>query len=118
MLQITPQMRVLVAIETVDGRKGIDGLARLCREILAEDPFSGAVFIFRNRSRTTLRALCFDGQGYWLCQKRLSQGRFKWWPTGKEGGATLEVHQVQMLFSAGDPNTRCAPVWRRVSPGA
>ena len=49
MIQITPQMRVLVAIEPVDGRKGIDSLARLCQEQLAEDPFSGCVFIFRSR---------------------------------------------------------------------
>lgn len=116
MLQITPQMRVLVAIESVDGRKGIDGLAQLCRQKLDENPFSGAMFLFRNRSHTAIKILCFDGQGYWLCQKRLSQGRFKWWPTCNEGGKELEVHQVQMLLSAGDPNTRCAPVWQRVTP--
>jgi len=49
MIQITAQMRVLVAIEPVDGRKGIDSLARLCQEKLAEDPFSGCVFVFRSR---------------------------------------------------------------------
>ncbi len=47
MIQITPQMRVLVAIEPVDGRKGIDSLAQLCQEKLSEDPFSGCVFVFR-----------------------------------------------------------------------
>jgi len=46
MIQITAQMRVLVAIEPVDGRKGIDSLARLCQEKLAEDPFSGCVSCF------------------------------------------------------------------------
>jgi transposase len=46
MIQITAQMRVLVAIEPVDGRKGIDSLARLCQEKLAEDPFSGCVFVW------------------------------------------------------------------------
>ena len=50
MIQITAQMRVLVAIEAVDGRKGIDSLARLCQEKLSEDPFSGCVFVFRSRS--------------------------------------------------------------------
>ena len=49
MIQITPQMRVLVAIEPVEGRKGIDALVRLCQDKLAEDPFSGCVFIFRSR---------------------------------------------------------------------
>ena len=82
MIQITPQMRVLVAIEAVDFRKGIDGLARLCREQLASDPFSGAVFVFRSRRGTAIKLLVYDGRGFWLCQKRLSQGRFPYWPKG------------------------------------
>ena len=82
MLQLAPQVRILVAVEPVDGRKGIDGLAHLCREKLAEDPFSGAIFVFRNRSGTSVRLLTYDGRGFWLAQKRLSQGRFKAWPKG------------------------------------
>lgn len=116
MLQITPQMRIMVAVEPVDGRKGIDSLARLCREKLREDPFSGCLFLFLNRSRTTLRALCYDGQGYWLAQKRLSQGRFKNWPTSAACAQRLEAHQAHVLLAAGDPATRGAPVWRAVSP--
>ena len=84
MIQITAQMRVLVAIEPVDGRKGIDSLARLCQEKLAEDPFSGCVFVFRSRRGTAIRLLSYDGQGYWLAQKRLSKGRFVWWPESTE----------------------------------
>lgn len=116
MLQITPQMRILVAVEPVDGRKGIDSLARLCREKLQEDPFSGCLFIFRNRSGTSLRVLCYDGQGYWLAQKRLSQGRFTWWPSGATSARTLEVHQAQLLLAGGDPATPAAPTWRPVQP--
>jgi len=48
-IQVAPQMRILVAIEAVDLRKGIDGLAQLCREKLGADPFSGCLFIFRSR---------------------------------------------------------------------
>ena len=59
MIQITAQMRVLVAVEPVDGRKGIDSLARLCREKLAEDPFSGCVFVFRSRRGTAIRLLSY-----------------------------------------------------------
>ena len=62
MIQVTAQMRVLVAIEAVDGRKGIDSLARLCQEKLAEDPFSGCVFVFRSRSGTAIRLLSYDGR--------------------------------------------------------
>lgn len=115
MLQITPQMRVLVAIEPVDGRKGIDSLAQLCRERLAEDPFSGCMFVFRTRSRTSIRILIFDGQGYWIATKRLSAGRYRFWPSGA-GTRLLEAHQVQTLFAGGDPSVRGAPTWRPVTP--
>jgi len=59
-IQITPQMRVLVAIEAVDGRKGIDSLARLCQEKLQSDPFSGCLFVFRSRRGTSIRVLVYD----------------------------------------------------------
>ena len=71
MIQITPQMRILVAVEPADFRKGIDGLARLCKETLKQDPFAGWVFVFRNRKATALKALIYDGQGFWLCHKKL-----------------------------------------------
>ena len=119
MIQITPQMRVLVAIEPVDGRKGIDSLARLCQEKLTEDPFSGCVFIFRSRRGTTVRVLTYDGQGYWLLIKRLSPGKFRWWPEADGLPARrLEAWQAQLLLAAGDASrVQAAPVWRPVSGG-
>jgi len=51
MIQVSATMRILVAIEPVDLRKGIDGLAQFCREKLTSDPFSGCLFIFRSRLR-------------------------------------------------------------------
>jgi len=117
MIQVTPQMRILVAIEPADFRKGIDGLARLCKEELKRDPFGGGVFVFRNRRATAIKALVYDGQGFWLCHKRLSRGRFRWWPVSKMGAAkTLEAHQLHVLLSAGDPDAaQVPPAWRRVS---
>lgn len=114
MIQITPQMRILVAVEAVDFRKGIDGLAALCKDKLAADPFSGCLFVFRSRRATSIKVLVYDGQGFWLAQKRLSKGRFPWWP---QGGAarTLEAHQAQLLLAAGNPETKAAPVWKKVS---
>ena len=120
MMQITPQMRILVAVEAQDFRKGIDGLARVCREVLSVDPFDGALFVFRNRRGTAIKCLVYDSQGFWLAQKRLSRGRFRWWPTGRAGpgAAPLEAHQLQRLIMAGDPAARdAAPVWRRVRTG-
>ena len=115
MIQIAPQMRILVAVEAIDGRKGIDALAQLCREKLSADPFSGCLFIFRSRRGTAIKILAYDGQGFWLAQKRLSKGRFLWWPSGKEPTRRLEAHQAQLLLAAGNPETEAAPVWRKVS---
>jgi transposase len=117
MIQITPQMRILVAVEPADFRKGVDGLARLCRQALQDDPFSGALFVFRNRRRTSVKLLCYDGQGFWLCQKRLSQGRFRFWPNSAEAAKDFQAHELQVLLSAGDPGgTQAPPPWRRVNP--
>jgi transposase len=118
MIQITPQMRILVAVEPTDFRRGIDGLARVCKDVLRHDPFSGWVFVFRNRPATALKILVYDGQGFWLCHKRLSRGQFRWWPGGDTAAKTLAAHQLQVLLAAGDPEaTQAAPDWRPVGPG-
>ena len=65
MIQVTPQMRVLVAVQPADFRRGIDGLARTCRAALGSDPFSGTVFVFRNKRKTAVKVLVYDGQGFW-----------------------------------------------------
>ena len=114
MLQITPHMKILVAIQPADFRRGIDGLARLCQDTLQQDPFLGAVFVFCNRRRTALKILMYDGQGFWLCHKRLSRGHFPWWPALTCGTSQrLAAHQLAVLLSAGDPTrTGAAPDWR------
>src|SRR5271157_1832972 len=112
LIQITPQIRILVAVEPIDARKGIDSLAQLCREKLASDPFSGCLFIFRSRRGTAIKILAYDGQGFWLATKRLSQGRFRWWPTGKEPTQKLRAHQAQLLLAAGNPDAEAPPAWR------
>lgn len=120
MIQVTPQMRVMVAVEPVDFRRGIDGMVHLCREHLASDPFSGTVYVFRGRSGTSIKILAYDGQGFWLCQKRLSTGKFRYWPKTKGAAtASLFAHELAVLLNAGDPNaTKAAPPWRCVSPSA
>jgi transposase len=117
MMQLTPQMRILVHVAPVDFRKGIDGLCGICRQVLASDPLSGSVFVFRSRRGTAIKILAYDGQGFWLCQKRLSQGRFRYWPSQK-GTAKRELlaHQLQVLIAGGNPNaTQAAPQWRPIT---
>jgi len=118
MIQITPQMRILVAVESVDFRKGIDGLAGVCRNTLGMDPFSGYVFVFRNKRKSSIKILIYDGQGYWICQKRLSKGRFRWWPQNThEQLSSLAAHELQLLIWNGDPGyARVSPMWKKISP--
>lgn len=113
MIQITAHMRILLAVDPVDFRKGIDGLVAVCRQKLAVDPFSGALFIFTNKSRQALRILVYDGQGFWLCHKRLSRGRFLW----KFGPGTirdLAAAQLQQLLWNADPFKKIPEDFRRI----
>jgi transposase len=114
MLSLTPQMRILVAVNAVDFRNGIDGLAGLCRNQFQKDPLSGCVFVFRNRRGTSVKILVYDGQGFWLCQKRLSKGRFRWWPESvSEALKKMEAREIQLVLWNGDPSRAAmGPLWR------
>ncbi len=116
MIQTSPTMRILAAVEPVDFRRGIDGLAAVCRQQLERDPMNGWAFVFRNRRGTAIKILLYDGQGYWLCQKRLSRGRFVHWPACDSGrGRFLRGHELHVLLSGGNPaNAGGAPLWRPV----
>jgi transposase len=119
MIQATPHMRVLVATQPVDFRKGIDGLVRVCRDQMPADPFSGTAFVFRNRMQTGIKILVYDGQGFWLCHKRLSKGRFKWWPSRGSKSSELASFSLQILIGGGDPEgVQVVEAWRPLShPG-
>ena len=122
MIQVTPQTKILVAVEPADFRNGIDGFCRLCRIMDADGPFSGTLFVFRNRRATAIKILAYDGQGFWLCQKRLSQGKFWHWPSAGRDDASLKsllAHELQVLLAGGNPRrARGAPQWRPIGPGA
>ena len=115
MIQISRQMRVLVAIEPVDGRKGIDSLARLCQEKLAEDPFSGCVFVFRSRQRNgdpSYSAMTARDTGWRKSGFRRGDSMVA---GGQEPTKPLEAYEAQLLMAAGDVSrVRAAPMWRRV----
>jgi transposase len=116
MLQLTPQSRIFLATEPVDFRKGMDGLAAVCRQALGDNPLEGAVYVFRNRRATALKILLYDGQGFWLCMKRLSQGRFTWWPTSTDARLPLSARELGVLLWNGNPKgAGMASDWRRVA---
>jgi transposase len=119
MLQITPQHRLLLAVESIDFRAGIDRLKAVCHQHLLCDPFSGTIFAFANRSRTSVKVLVYDASGFWLCQKRFSQGKLAWWPNGETRTMILRASEFQILMAQGDPMKAAIPEdWRAVSYAA
>ena len=118
MIQLTPQLRILVATEPVDFRKGIDGLSQVVKGVLGGEPLSGALFVFRNRRASAIKVLVYDGQGFWLCQKRLSKGRFRHWPrSGDRVAREVVAHELSVLLAGGDfEAVKSHPLWRSVSP--
>lgn len=118
MIAIVPQMRLLVAVDPVDFRNGIDGLVAVCRQRLQADPMGGALFIFSSRNRKSLKILAYDGQGFILFQKRLTNSRFIWWPKLEgQTSARLNAHELQLLLWNGDPSrANTAPLWRPLEP--
>jgi transposase len=84
MLTLPPGVRVFVATERVDGRKGIDGLSALVRSHFAEDPLSGTMFVFFSRRADRVRVLYWDRDGYVLVTKRLEKGCYRLpWPADR-----------------------------------
>lgn len=121
MIQLVPQLKILLAIEPVDFRKGTDTLAALCRAHLQQDPLSGALFVFRNRAGTSLKLLVHDGVGFWLLIRRFSQGKLLWWPTSATGELLhpLQAQQLSVLLYHGHPlHAHFAEPWRRLAPSA
>ncbi len=81
MIQLTSQHHLHLHISAIDFRKGMDGLIGLCRGQIARDPHDGTVFAFRNKKGTSIKLLVYDGTGFWLMQKRFSQGKLRHWPS-------------------------------------
>jgi transposase len=121
MIAITPNTRVMVAIKPQDFRKGIDGLSQICRSVLSSDPKDGAIYVFRCRNGKSIKLLAHDRQGFWLAQKRLDAGRFRYWPTSPTdtASATLFADEFLTLICAGNRKFGYANAplwWHKVDP--
>jgi len=111
-----PATKVYVAVESVDMRKGFDGLYGLVRDQLAQDPLSGHLFLFSNRTHTRLKALVWDGSGLWVCAKRLEKGRFHWpAPSEKQCSITMRGEELAMLVNGLDLKQTQPRKWYRRS---
>jgi len=121
MLAVNANTRCFVCIEPQDFRKGIDGIAGIVRQRFAMDPMDGALYLFRNRNRTSVKLLFYTGFGFWLCQLRLSSGRLKWWPEQSDPENVsmirkLSSREIQVMLSNGDPRgAQFAEDWRSLT---
>jgi transposase len=113
MMMIPAGVRVHIALGVTDMRKGLDGLAMLVQEVLAQDPFSGHLFAFRGRKANLIKIVYWDGTGLCLFTKRLEAGRFPWPGTNEAGGTVaLSAEQLSMLIEGIDwraPERRWRP---------
>jgi transposase len=119
MIQLWPQMRIFVFPEHVDFRNGLDGLIGAVKSRVKEDPFSGAIFLFRNRQRTAFKAIVYDGQGFWLFMKRLSEGKFMYWPKSCDDKAHVQMlsRELSVLMWNGDPKrVLMSGDWKNICP--
>jgi transposase len=101
MIGLPANTRVWLAAGHTDMRRGFDGLAATVQTALAENPFSGHIFVFRGRRGDILKVLWFDGQGLCLFAKRLERGRFVW-PQASSGTVSLTPAQLSMLLEGID----------------
>lgn len=104
MLSFSGSLKVFVALDPCDMRKGFNGLHALVTERLQEEPCQGSLYVFCNRRRTRLKILFWDGTGLWVCTKRLEEGTFSW-PKSVEGSATklrLTPEALSMLTDGVD----------------
>ena len=104
MIALPPGVRIWLAAGVTDMRKGFGGLAALVQETLAENPFSGQMFVFRGRRGDLVKLLWWSGDGMNLYAKRLERGRFVW-PQASSGTVHLTSAQLSMLLEGID--------WRR-----
>jgi len=88
--------QVMIMVQPVDMRLGIDGLSALVQQALQTSACDGRLYLFRNRAGNRLKALCWDGNGVWLCQRRLHQGKFHW-PQLGESSVVLSSAQFDAL---------------------
>ncbi len=120
MLALTPHMRIFVAFDPIDFRCGMNRLAQIAKDLFAEDPQSGVLFVFRNRRQSEVKMLVYDGSGYYLIHRRLSSGRLGFWPKTllqqKEPGITVESSELLVLLRGGDPRGTIPDSWKKIEP--
>ena len=115
MIPVPNNTRVWLAARVTDMRRRFNTLAAQAKQVLAEDPYSGHLFVFRGRRGDLLKIIWWDQQGACLFSKRLENGRFVW-PAAKDGKITVSGAQLSMLLEGIDWRMP-KKTWRPLSVG-
>lgn len=115
MIQLSPYAKIFISIDPVDFRCGIDRLGAACQQLFDVDPKQGAIFVFCNRSRHSLKLLFHDSTGFWLCHKRLSRGRFEGWPQSLNEAQAITARELLVLLWDGKPRGVFRPPWQHLN---
>lgn len=102
MIHLTASTPILLALAPSDFRKGIDGFVAQCQLVLKQEPRSGTLFVFINRTKTMIRILKYDGTGFWLATKRLSSGKFSAWPSARAPLTDISAKHLNQLLRVTD----------------
>lgn len=114
MIHITPHQHLILAVDAIDFRKGMDRLIGLCRQHFG-DPFTGTIFAFCNRKRTAVKLLIYDGTGFWLSTKRFSKGKLHYWPNTKDERVCATT--MMIILNQGKP-AQLSSSWRALPSSA
>ena len=98
MIHLTEKTKIRVAIKPTDFRKQIDGLVAQCKNQYQENPRDGVIYVFINRAQSMIRLLHYDGSGYWIATKRLSQGKFQHWPKSTQGMSSVQASELKKIM--------------------
>jgi transposase len=99
MLTITDKHRIFLAVNPIDYRTRLEGSLAICRQQLQQDPLCGHVFVFRNKKMTNIRCIIYDNGGFWFMEKRLSKGRYHYWPDTSYDSCELTATQLTQLLN-------------------
>lgn len=109
-------MKIFVAKEPISFKTRMDGTAAVCRNKYERDPYSGALFVFINRKKTMIRLYIFDGQGEYLCDKRIAKGSFPHWIESDEDLSSIKPHELYILLRGGNPRVVSTPAdWKKIT---
>jgi transposase len=100
-LSLPSALRIFLAVEPADMRKGFDGLSQLVRERIAQDPLSGHLFVFRNKRRDRIKILYWDRDGLALWYKRLEKGTFRF-PEARDGRVEVTPAEIAAILEGID----------------